>query len=1085
MRQRETITANLEGTFDSQVTKSNNRETKDMVQQNDDPQEFGMKTFRVFISSTFADMHAERDYIREHAFRRLATELAQQGYGFLPVDLRGSAEDDSTEPERNVFHMCLRRVDDCRPRFLGLLGDRYGWICYDDSVETSDSLEAERLRRIISDISGETGLSTAEIKNRSMTHIEIYYALKQMTHNGCFFYLRQPLPFAKMRQDAARYQENESKQQALRAWLKQEFSSLPDHVKEYPACWEGEGKPLTNLETLDSLIYHDLHASLWAEIAEHAANAKIDFQSNYLAGFINGSIPRDEVVNRLTDFALSGTGVLLISAEDGSGKSTIMAQLSQRLKTAEAIVLSYFSAVNEEFSQINHLYWRFMAALSQAGFVENDKEIIITDDEADLRGIFAGRLERAAQSHRVVLIIDSIDQLHTTLPNPLLLYGTLPQNAVLIASAGVDMHPPVNMTISRLELDNTQLSDLQLDHLISSCTERYGKTLDSEMRSLVAAKVRQAGGNLLYARLLIDYLMRMTGADYSAYTGADAHRKWMEEAVREMPLDPSGAFASLLKRARIAYGGESVMSIVSLLACTKDGLRTTDLKNAMRALGVQIDDVTLYEIRDMLSCSLRRDLDCDWWKLEYPALTAGMINNYNQEQRVALHSAIVQATVDLDVRDRFKTREFLYHCYMANAQESASLYLCDIKFGMQNANKNELRELRQILSQRSGLEWFLRVIQCFITPLRPAYILDTMLREMRASKHVLPIEQRVELVRKIRDVAQIRGHRLDIRVTGPRYCQEQARYCFALLVESELYKRLNRPEDVKKTLHTAQTEITALVAAFPNDKQAEELSMAINTAAGNPEFALEIALERLKTAPENPFSWHDASVAHLSRANKRYKSDRAGALADYGEAVKLMEEAMKKSAHTIFTQDLSWESEMANAYLARGVALQSSSQKDAEADFRRAMEYLAPFLTAHPDDVRLVSVFASAALSAARITTSDQALKLYEKGAAAFNGVGSAAFHDNGIYNLYSAICAGGSAVCGAAGDARGVIEWYSRLEHIIITRFGEQTANAGSESLKNICITLAQAYQMIGDQKQAQAYSRRALEIQKRLEGK
>ena len=549
-----------------------------MVQQNDDPQEFGMKTFRVFISSTFADMHAERDYIREHAFRRLATELAQQGYGFMPVDLRGSTEDDSTETERNVFHMCLRRVDDCRPRFLGLLGDRYGWICYDDSVEMSESLEAERLRRIVSDVSGETGLTVAEIKNRSMTHIEIYYALKQMSLSGCFFYLRKTLPFEKMKQDAARYQENASKQQALRSWLKQELSSLPDHVKEYPALWEGEGKPLTHLETLDALIYNDLHSSLWAEIAEHAADAKIDFQSNYLAGCLNGSIQRDEAVTQLMEFALSGSGVMLVSAEDGFGKSTIMAQLTQRLKNAEAIVLPYFSAVNEEFSQINHLYRRFMTALSQVGFGAKDHELIITDDEADLRGIFAGRLERAAQSHRVVLIVDSIDQLHTTLPNPLLLYGTLPQNAVLIASAGMELRPPANMAISRQELDNTRLSDHQLDQLISSCTERYGKTLDSEMRSLVVAKVRHAGCNLLYAHLLIDYLMRMTGADYSAYTGSDAHQKWMEEAVREMPLEPAGAFASLLKRARIAYGGEPVMSIVSLLACTRDGLRTADLE---------------------------------------------------------------------------------------------------------------------------------------------------------------------------------------------------------------------------------------------------------------------------------------------------------------------------------------------------------------------------------------------------------------------------------------------------------------------------------------------------------------------------
>ena len=108
--------------------------------------EFGKKVFRLFISSTFADMHVERDYLREHAFRRISAELMKEGYGFMPIDLRGSVEETYSDFEKNVFHMCLRRVDDCRPRFLGLVGERYGWICYDDQVEKGEDAESIRLK---------------------------------------------------------------------------------------------------------------------------------------------------------------------------------------------------------------------------------------------------------------------------------------------------------------------------------------------------------------------------------------------------------------------------------------------------------------------------------------------------------------------------------------------------------------------------------------------------------------------------------------------------------------------------------------------------------------------------------------------------------------------------------------------------------------------------------------------------------------------------------------------------------------------------------------------------------------------------
>src|SRR5450631_4461653 len=46
------------------------------------------RTIRVFISSTFRDMHAERDYLVRFVFPRLREELLPRRIHFVDVDLR-------------------------------------------------------------------------------------------------------------------------------------------------------------------------------------------------------------------------------------------------------------------------------------------------------------------------------------------------------------------------------------------------------------------------------------------------------------------------------------------------------------------------------------------------------------------------------------------------------------------------------------------------------------------------------------------------------------------------------------------------------------------------------------------------------------------------------------------------------------------------------------------------------------------------------------------------------------------------------------------------------------------------------------
>jgi hypothetical protein len=81
------------------------------------------QTVLVFISSTFRDMQAERDHLVRFVFPKLLEELLARRIHFVDVDLRWGVTSD-----QDTLSVCCEIVDECRPRFLCMLGGRYGWV---------------------------------------------------------------------------------------------------------------------------------------------------------------------------------------------------------------------------------------------------------------------------------------------------------------------------------------------------------------------------------------------------------------------------------------------------------------------------------------------------------------------------------------------------------------------------------------------------------------------------------------------------------------------------------------------------------------------------------------------------------------------------------------------------------------------------------------------------------------------------------------------------------------------------------------------------------------------------------------------
>ncbi len=92
------------------------------------------QTFRIFVSSTFSDLKAERNALQAYVFPRLRELCAKKGRGarFQPIDLRWGVSDEASL-DQQAMNICLSEIKRCqqtspRPNFIVLLGNRYGWM---------------------------------------------------------------------------------------------------------------------------------------------------------------------------------------------------------------------------------------------------------------------------------------------------------------------------------------------------------------------------------------------------------------------------------------------------------------------------------------------------------------------------------------------------------------------------------------------------------------------------------------------------------------------------------------------------------------------------------------------------------------------------------------------------------------------------------------------------------------------------------------------------------------------------------------------------------------------------------------------
>ena len=256
------------------------------------------RAIRVFVSSTFRDMQAERDELVKRVFPLLRRRCQERGVAWSEVDLRWGVTDEQAS-DGAVLPICLAEIERTRPYFIGLLGQRYGWV--------PDSIGPELAARL--------GWLTEDL-HRSVTELEILHGgLNDPDADGhAYFYLRDPAWVAALPADQqALYVEPDAEGAAR-------LEALRERVRGSGFPVAGYGDP----EALGERVLADLEALIdrlfpAAQVPAAAARAASVHEAFGRARFAL-NVPRPAL-----SVALEAAGSpLLVTGEPGCGASSLV-----------------------------------------------------------------------------------------------------------------------------------------------------------------------------------------------------------------------------------------------------------------------------------------------------------------------------------------------------------------------------------------------------------------------------------------------------------------------------------------------------------------------------------------------------------------------------------------------------------------------------------------------------------------------------------------------------------------------------------------------------------------------------------------
>jgi len=521
---------------------------------------------RVFISSTFIDMHGERDILTRVVLPEIKEKAKQRRVNVFEVDLRWGVTEEESASGKSI-QLCLDEVDRCRPFFIGMLGERYGWA--PEAYDVPDHPRFHWLKDYP--------------RGRSITELEMHFAAlaNPGAAPGAFFYMRDNLFMDKVPDNYQRYFEAGPPGAAQKmAELKQRIKASGVNFYEHYPCQYGgvseDGHPsVSSLDFFGERVFHDLWGAISERFpAEAAPSNFLELERSFHQAFVHETtrnfVGRKDTMSAMSKFVQGYHHQLMVLVgKPGDGKSSLMANFASQYATQNprTFVLSHFIGASPTSSDIQSTLQRLCLELKTVFDLPDE----IPTDFKELTNVFASLMEQASFKGKLVIIIDAVNQLDHKIQRAHTLEWLptkLPCKFIISTTPGkahenlVHRFASAYTEISMAALD---LSDRQA--LVRQTLWQYHKKLDerpmnNQMRELLK---KADSGNPLYLMVACEEL-RVFGL-----------YEQVNERIKRMSPQIPRLLEEVLKRLETDHGAEIIQNICSLLVASRGGLLEHEL----------------------------------------------------------------------------------------------------------------------------------------------------------------------------------------------------------------------------------------------------------------------------------------------------------------------------------------------------------------------------------------------------------------------------------------------------------------------------------------------------------------------------
>lgn len=612
-----------------------------------------MKT--IFVSSTFKDMHFERDAIQENVLPAVNAQARRYGQSVSFCDLRwgiSTEELESEEGSRKVLEVCLDEIDRCKPPMVVILGDRYGWI-------PSDGL--------IADAAAYKKLQLDHLK-KSVTALEIEYgALRgEKTPDRTLFYFREIT-----NDPPAGYGTEDAEHAALLSELKERIYGLTDgKIRTYRVSWDEKSGQFSGMNSFSKMLSEDLLQMLrpeWEAVKsltphERERRTHLNFVEEKGKGFSARQVACAQYLQKIRE----GEKCTIIKGEPGTGKSTLLSHLALVLAKEGYETLPLISGLTLKSSTamdlIRQIVYEMENRLHLPHFQEEagaeDRDTPEPDEKEWKKRYDELCPEYAAAGRRLVILLDAADQLLADQAREKLLFipDELSPQVQFVMTCLTDF-PTGGYSCSLLGPVDDQEKQLIIEGILKS----HGRELSSGVKEAILRK--KSSDYPLYLSMLIQRLIMMNRQDFDrilqAGDGMDAITARQKKIVEECPDSVEALSVELIRVAGERIGGAFAQTAAQYIAASRYGLRTDDLSGLLGSQFRMLDFAHLVSYMNE-SFLLREDGRYDF---AHKSIRAGFLEQCGDPKM--LHWKLKEYFDTLPDGDEVKDREFTYHCIMA------------------------------------------------------------------------------------------------------------------------------------------------------------------------------------------------------------------------------------------------------------------------------------------------------------------------------------------------------------------------------------------------------------------------------------